>query len=77
MDKIRKRLASRKKSFFSEAGTLSLIKSVLIAEWYSHLLLFLFCTSFLVHKSIKKLMRDFLLEVVEEGKGSHLVSWEC
>ena len=72
MEKIRKRLASRKKKFFSRAGTLTLIKSVLsgIPIYYFSL----FCTSVLVHKSIEKLTRNFLLEGVEEGKGSHLGS---
>lgn len=42
----------------------------------SHHYFSLFKAPILVCKSIEKIMRDFLWKGVEEGKGSHLVSWE-
>lgn len=68
-EKIRKRLASGKKD-----GWLTLIRSMLsgILVYYFSL----FKAPSFVCKSIKKLMRIFLWERMNRGKGSHLVSWQ-
>lgn len=73
-EKIRKRLASWKKSFFPKVGRLTLIRSMSngIPIYYFSL----FRAAISVWESIEKLMRDFLWERVEEGKGCHLVSWD-
>ena len=63
-----------KKGFFSKAGRLTSIRSMLSGTSVYYLLLFR-ATS-LVCKSVEKYMRKFLCEGVDEGYSSHLVSWE-
>lgn len=72
MDKVRKRLASWKKGFFSKAGKLTLIRFVLTGILIYFMSLF--SASWKVCKSLKRVMREFLWEGVGEGKGegSHL-----
>lgn len=57
-----------------QTGRLNLIKSMLSGIPICSLSLFRGPS--LVCKSLEKYMRDFLWEGVDEGKGSHLVSWE-
>lgn len=73
-EKIRKRLASCAKGYFSKAGRLILINSMLIDVPIYYLTLVQ--APSLVCKSLEKFMRDFLQKGVDKRKGSHLVSWE-
>lgn len=78
MEKVQKRLASWKIDFFSKAGRLALVRSMLsgIPIYY----FFLFRALREVCESIRKLMHNFLGgEGVDVGKGKelHLVGWEA
>lgn len=66
IDKVRSRLASWKKSFFSKAGRLTLIKFVLsIIPVY---FLSPFKAPGEVCKLVERLMRGFLWDGMDEGK---------
>ncbi|KAA0052767.1 hypothetical protein E5676_scaffold1856G00150 [Cucumis melo var. makuwa] len=73
-EKIRKRLLGWKKGFFLKAGRLTLIRSVMSGILVYYMSLLRIPSS--VCKSMEKYTRDFLWEGVDEGQGSHLVSWE-
>lgn len=73
VDKVRRRLASWKKGFFSKAGRLTLLRIVL--SGMPVYLFSLFRAPCKICKDMERLMHDFFWEGVEEGKGkgSHLV----
>ncbi|XP_028056784.1 uncharacterized protein LOC114260796 [Camellia sinensis] len=72
--KIRKRLEGWKRALLSKGGRYTLVQSILGSVPIYFLSLFKVPVS--IARKIEKLMRDFLWEGCEEGKGVHLVRWE-
>ncbi|KAM7469420.1 hypothetical protein LguiA_007603 [Lonicera macranthoides] len=74
IEKVGKRLGSWSRGCISKGGKATLIHLVL--EWIPTYFLSLFKIPVSMAKILEKLMRDFLWEGYDRGKGEHLVNWD-